>query len=58
MTPSDIRCKHCRTLLARRESDGLTIRRGDLQAVIAGSFTAAVSCYRCKTLNMVRESAR
>ena len=27
---TDIRCKHCNSLLAREERDGLCVRRGEL----------------------------
>ena len=31
-TATDCRCKACGALLAKRDRDGLTIRRGDMQA--------------------------
>jgi hypothetical protein len=36
--------------------DGLTIRRGKLQATITGAYHASLVCYRpqCGTLNVVR----
>jgi phage FluMu protein Com len=54
-TPTtDIRCKQCNSLLAKRERDGVAIRRGELQATVTGSdFTIAVTCYRCRALNVV-----
>lgn len=52
-TPTDIRCKHCGTLLARQDRDGLTIRRGEMQVTVAGTdFTVSLTCYRCGTLNV------
>lgn len=51
---SDCRCKYCHSLLARRDRDGLTIRRGDMQTTVTGSdVTVSVTCYRCKTLNVL-----
>jgi len=51
---TDCRCKHCQALLARRELDGLTVRRGDMQTTVTGTeFTVSVTCYRCKTLNVL-----
>ena len=52
-TPNECRCKSCGALLAKRDPDGISIRRGDLHATIVGDFTASVSCYRCRTLNVV-----
>jgi phage FluMu protein Com len=50
----DYRCKKCGALLAKRDDNGLSIRRGDMQTIITGTdFTVAVTCYRCKTLNVV-----
>ena len=52
-TPTDIRCKRCGTLLARKEADGLSIRRGEMKATVAGTdFTVSVTCYRCSTPNI------
>lgn len=44
-----------RRLLAKRDRDGLTIRRGDMQVVVSGDSTVAVTCYRdrCRTLNVL-----
>lgn len=54
---TELRCKQCRTLLAKREPDGLAIRRGTLQATISGvDATVSVTCYRCLTLNVMRIS--
>jgi len=52
-TPTKCRCKSCGALLAKRDDDGVSIRRGDMQATITGDFTAAVTCYRCRTLNVL-----
>ncbi len=52
-TTIDCRCKSCGALLARRDADGLSVRRGEFQLAITGEFTATVSCYRCKTLTIV-----
>ena len=52
---TDLRCKHCHTLLAKQDRDGLSIRRGTLQATITGvDTTVSVTCYRCSTLNVMR----
>ena len=52
---TDCRCKACGALLAKRDRDGLTIRRGDMQVVVSGDSTVAVTCYRdrCRTLNVL-----
>ena len=51
-TPREIRCKQCSALLAKHDRDGLSIRRGQLQATVSGSrFNVALNCYRCETLN-------
>lgn len=56
---TDFRCKQCQALLAKRDADGLCIRRGDLQAAVTGAqFTVAVTCYRCKTLNVAASPSR
>ena len=54
-TATDCRCKACGALLAKRDRDGLTIRRGDMQVVVSGNSTVAVTCYRdrCRTLNVL-----
>ncbi|MBI5531805.1 MAG: hypothetical protein HY898_03760 [Deltaproteobacteria bacterium] len=58
-TPIDFRCKKCRALLAKHDSDGLAIRRGDMQTTVTGTdFTVSVTCYRCRTLNVVTSSMR
>ncbi len=49
----DARCKNCNALLARFEDRKLVIKRGELQARIAGSFHAEMICYRCRGLNVV-----
>jgi hypothetical protein len=60
MAPTtEFHCKQCRALLAKHDRDGMCIRRGDLQAVISGAdFSVAVTCYRCRTLNLVASAAR
>jgi hypothetical protein len=52
---NDCRCKACGALLAKLDRDGLTIRRGDMQVVVSGDSTVAVTCYRdrCRTLNVL-----
>ena len=52
---TDCRCKACGALLAKLDRDGLTIRRGDMQVVVSGESTVAVTCYRdrCRTLNVL-----
>jgi hypothetical protein len=49
-------CKRCKAQLAELAHDGLTIRRGKLQATITGAYHASLVCYRpqCGTLNVVR----
>ena len=58
-TATDCRCKACGALLAKRDRDGLTIRRGDMQVVVSGDSTVAVTCYRdrCRTLNVLASRA-
>jgi phage FluMu protein Com len=46
-------CKRCNALLARLDRDGLCIRRNDLQVVVTGDSVVSVTCYRCKTLNVL-----
>lgn len=52
----EIRCKSCGILLAKTDANGMTVRRGDLQATFDGDFHASLVCYRssCKTLNVIR----
>ena len=51
---TDIRCKQCSALLAKRDRDGLSIRRGDMQTTVTGGdFTVSVTCYRCRALNVL-----
>ena len=52
-TSTECRCKSCGALLAKRDHDGVSIRRGELQTTITGDFTVSVTCYRCRTLNVV-----
>jgi len=51
----DVRCIGCGALLARLESGGLSIRRGDFQATVIGDFSASLVCYRprCRKLNVL-----
>ena len=42
-TTNDCRCKACGALLAKLDRDGLTIRRGDMQVVVSGDSTVAVT---------------
>jgi hypothetical protein len=44
-------------MLAKRDADGVSIRRGDLETAIVGSFALAMLCYRCRTLNIVSHQA-
>ena len=53
-TNTECRCKQCSALLAKRDRDGVTIRPGELQTTVTGGdFTVSVTCYRCRTLNVV-----
>ena len=54
----DWRCSSCGVLLAKIADNGLTIRRGELQATMSGEFHASLVCYRprCRTLNVLRIS--
>lgn len=53
LTSTDLRCKQCDALLAKQDRDGLALRRGDFQIAVTGSdFTASITCYRCRTLNV------
>lgn len=56
--PTDCRCKACNVLLAKLDRDGLSIRRNDLQLVVTGDSVVAVTCYRCKTLNVLTASCK
>ena len=50
----ECRCKQCSALLAKRDLDGVTIRRGEMQTTVTGGdFTVSVTCYRCHTLNVL-----
>lgn len=56
---TEIRCKQCSVLLAKAERDGVTIRRGEQQTTVSGrDYAVSISCYRCRTLNVVTPSAR
>jgi hypothetical protein len=50
---SEVRCSACGALLGIREAGGLSIKRGDLQAVVSGDFQVALLCWRrsCRKLN-------
>ena len=52
---ADCRCKGCQSLLAKRDPDGLTIRRRDLQVTINGDATVVITCHRpgCRALNVL-----
>jgi phage FluMu protein Com len=50
---TELRCKHCKALLAKRERDALSICRGGLQATITGTtLVVSLTCYRCQALNV------
>lgn len=54
--PREVRCTSCRILLAKIDDAGnLTVRRGDLEATVSGSFRASIVCYRtsCRHRNVV-----
>ena len=53
---TEVRCRGCNALLAMRDGEQVSIRRGDLQATIIGDFVASLVCYRpsCRTLNVIR----
>ena len=55
-----VRCAFCDALLAVREADALRIQRGQLEAVIDGTFRASIVCYRprCRRINVVTVPAR
>jgi phage FluMu protein Com len=50
-----VRCAFCGALLATSEPEGLRIQRGQLEAVIDGTFRASLVCYRprCRRMNLV-----
>jgi len=50
---NECHCKSCNALLAKRDRDGLTIRRGGMQVVVPGECT--VTCYRdsCRAVNIL-----
>jgi phage FluMu protein Com len=55
MDKGELRCKSCKTLLARVDQDGLvTIQRGGMQASFVDAQTAIIACYRCSTVNLFR----
>ena len=51
----DVRCEACGILLGRVGSEGLTVRRSQLQISIVGDFHASIVCYRpcCRHLNVL-----
>jgi phage FluMu protein Com len=59
-TTVPVRCAFCDALLATNEQGVLRIARGQLEAVIDGTFRASLVCYRprCKRLNVVNVPAR
>ena len=48
-----LRCCFCGALLATKDEAGLRIQRGQMEAIIDGSFRALVVCYvpKCRRLN-------
>jgi len=48
-----VRCSFCGALLATKDDTGLRIQRGQMEAVIDGTFRALVVCYapKCRRLN-------
>jgi phage FluMu protein Com len=55
MDHGELRCKKCKTLLARVDRDGLiTIQRGGMQASFVDAQTAIIDCYRCSTVNLFK----
>lgn len=56
----EVRCSHCSALLAKHEPAGMTIRRGDLEAVLSGTFRVTLRCYRpyCRQRTVVDHSDR
>jgi phage FluMu protein Com len=55
---AELRCTRCGALLGKLEEAGLSIRRGELQVTVDGTFRATLVCYRprCRTLNIMRHS--
>ena len=53
-TATDCRCKACGALLAKRDRDGLTIRRGDMQVVVSGDSTVGDRLARADRARMAR----
>ena len=55
-----VRCAFCGALLATKEPEGLRIQRGQLEAVIDGTFRASLICYRptCRRMNVVNVTPR
>jgi phage FluMu protein Com len=50
----EMRCRECKTLLAKLEQGEIVIERSGLQARFDGSSRATIVCYRCKRLNVFR----
>jgi phage FluMu protein Com len=58
-TTADCRCSTCGALLAKRDHQALSIRRGSFQTTVTGTdFTVAMSCYRCSALNVLASRAK
>lgn len=57
-TDNEVRCKACRSLLAKIDVTGLTILRGGLQATIEGNFHVTLQCYlpHCRSVNILNFS--
>lgn len=49
------RCEACGALLAKLDRNGITIQCGDMQVVVSGESTVAITCYRdsCRALNVL-----
>jgi phage FluMu protein Com len=50
----ELRCRECKTLLAKLEQGEIVIERGGVQARFDGSSRATIVCYRCKRMNVFR----
>ncbi len=56
---TDVRCKSCSALLAKRDPSALTIRRGSMEVTLSGSdFELAVTCYRCRAVSRLSAALR
>jgi ribosomal protein S27E len=50
----DVRCFVCGALLAKRDADGVCIRRGEMHTRVRGSdVSVQIRCYRCRTEQFV-----